>query len=479
MEEFRDKLKTKLNKKNKNIKKNKTKLEKAKNKKQNLDNIQKKYGTGRYKKEALEDAIRIEDAEIRVSEQINQRKIANMKKRNPMERLYIVFSFIVFVILIYSSFKPLNEIIYIPKLILNNEVIELNNKALIYSGDNIFKKGDSKENLSAYVSLEDIKKNFDHTLYYSEVKSEIITTGKFKVAKIDKKESTMYLDGNQVKMENPVRVNEGKVYLPISEMQEIYNIETSVSEDLAIIVDSEFEEKKEIKLKEPIHLKKSKGILSENLEKLNTNDTYVLIKDEGNHLYIKTREGKYGYVRTKNIENIITVRDKHVDEEKPKLYYIYNYYDPKQNFDNVEKKEGDGGVIINLFEFSENNKQTMLKQLYKSDNLMYVSYRDKIAEENLLPIAKINFNKNAKNGLDTFEKRTKCILDLINKIKEHNIKYIYLNNTNITDQALYTRFLIELKPELQENGIYLALNDSEFVKNKEIINLTDYVIPNK
>lgn len=80
------------------------------------------------------------------------------------------------------------------------------------------------ENNTVYISEEDIKNLFDKTIYYDEKYNQIVTTSDTKVANIviDKKE--MIINNSKQNMtDSVIRIN-NKIYLPISDMNIVYNI---------------------------------------------------------------------------------------------------------------------------------------------------------------------------------------------------------------------------------------------------------------
>lgn len=82
-------------------------------------------------------------------------------------------------------------------------------------------------NGTVYISEEDVKNLFDSTIYYDEKYNQIITTSDTKVANIVIEEKQMIINNSEVSMLDAIiRINDN-IYLPISDMCIVYNINVS------------------------------------------------------------------------------------------------------------------------------------------------------------------------------------------------------------------------------------------------------------
>lgn len=81
------------------------------------------------------------------------------------------------------------------------------------------------ENENVYISEEDIKKLFDTTIYYDEKYNQIVTTTNTKVVNLSIDEGKMIINDSIQPMENKVIKVNNNIYLPIEDMEVVYNIE--------------------------------------------------------------------------------------------------------------------------------------------------------------------------------------------------------------------------------------------------------------
>lgn len=111
-------------------------------------------------------------------------------------------------------------------LVLNDENITEQLKHEIYVN----------ENGTVYISEDDIQNLFDPTICYDERYNQIITTSNTKVANIVINEKTMEINGSQQQMiDSIIRIND-KIYLPISDLTLVYNIDVQYNPTNKIVI---------------------------------------------------------------------------------------------------------------------------------------------------------------------------------------------------------------------------------------------------
>lgn len=94
------------------------------------------------------------------------------------------------------------------------------------------------ETNTVYLSKEDIAKFFDNTVHYDEKYNQIVTTGDTLVGTITLGQNKMKLNDKTIDIKEPVIWREDILYIPISEMQEMYNIEVGyIRENNIVIID--------------------------------------------------------------------------------------------------------------------------------------------------------------------------------------------------------------------------------------------------
>lgn len=114
------------NKKNSKAKKKKINkyLENEQYRHERIKNIYKKYGTGKYKAEATKKKEKIKEAAITLenNKKIKQNYKNKKIKNTPLMRLYVVYIFLLFTIIIFSYYKHEYKQIQIEK---NNQKLKI------------------------------------------------------------------------------------------------------------------------------------------------------------------------------------------------------------------------------------------------------------------------------------------------------------------------------------------------------------------
>lgn len=151
------------------------------------------------------------------------------KKVNKKKFLSRIFLLIVLIILITTIIKNIGgkkeEQKYKTSIIVNNEnITNLLNHTPYIDKDNVL-----------YLSVEDVKNIFDKDIYYEQETKKIVTTSGTKVAALDVMNNILEL--NSAKLVLPVGVLDygENQYIPVSELKNIYNIESFTTEKSAII----------------------------------------------------------------------------------------------------------------------------------------------------------------------------------------------------------------------------------------------------
>ena len=82
-----------------------------------------------------------------------------------------------------------------------------------------------------YISKEDIQELLDKTIYYDETENMIIATSKVSVAAMKIGENKVNINGATSDTLSTIIYYDNTMYIPIKEMEIVYNIETKYLED--------------------------------------------------------------------------------------------------------------------------------------------------------------------------------------------------------------------------------------------------------
>ena len=156
-------------------------------------------------------------------------KNRNQEMNKKKKRIIYTFLTIVALFIVFAIAMVLNNFIILDKnettnLVINNNNITSNLKNEIKIEDGII-----------YLSKEDIANFFDPYIYEEPSENLIITTYDKKCATIGFEENQITINGSNKQIYAHAIEENGIVYLPVSEMKDVYDVEISYIEDTKLI----------------------------------------------------------------------------------------------------------------------------------------------------------------------------------------------------------------------------------------------------
>lgn len=146
----------------------------------------------------------------------NKVKLFGFKDKYARRRTFFVIGLVLFILilmLIVLSKENNNKLSFL----LNNEFVDLKQEIFL------------DDNGTIYISKDDITNIFDKTLYYNEAEKELITTYNKHIALLKVGENFMLVNDSNVELKSQMIEKNKVVYLPLSEMGIVYDLEFSYS----------------------------------------------------------------------------------------------------------------------------------------------------------------------------------------------------------------------------------------------------------
>lgn len=322
------------------------------------------------------------------------------------------------------------------------------------------------ENETIYISMDDIKNFFDKYINIEEETNEVITTYNDKIASIGFDANKITINGSVKKTNVPVIKDGETVYLPISEMLEVYNIELeNIEKTKTITLDSLEREQTKATLKSNVSVKSQGKLFSRIVDKAQKGTEVIVIDETEGKTWVKVRteNGKLGYVKTSKLENITTVREEETKEKQitGKVNMFWDYFSQyvKAPDRTGQKIEGVNVVSPSFFYLDKNDGA--LKENVGDAGKAYIEW----AHSNGYKVWPIISNAEAgikitSNILNSYAKRQELIQNIVEKCAQYNIDGINVDFENIyeADKNKYSRFIIELVPRMQEMGIVVSVD---------------------
>lgn len=371
------------------------------------------------------------------------------KKDNIVKRIVIILIFlaiIAFILIKAQNYLREGTEKQINLVINNNNVTErLKNDVKIKDG-------------IIYVSMDDVKNFFDKYIYIEDEINEIVTTYDKKIASIGFDVNKLTINGSIKKIYASAMKEEDTIYLPLSEMKDVYNIEVSNMEAKKVItVDSLEREQIKAYAKSKLSVKWKKDVFSKTVDKVQKGDIVIAItKDENGWAKVRTENGEVGYVKSNSLTNFTTVREEQTKEKQitGKVNMFWDYFSqhvqaPDRTGQTIE---GVNVVSPSFFYLDENGT---LQENVGSSGQAYIEW----AHSNNYKVWPMIQNADAgikvtSTILNSYKKRQELIDSIVEKCVEYGLDGVNIDFENIyeKDKDKLSRFIIELTPRMLELG---------------------------
>lgn len=316
-----------------------------------------------------------------------------------------------------------------------------------------------------YVSIDDVENFFDKYIEIEET-DEIVTTYNDKIASIGFDANKMTLNGS-VKKTNACAIKDGEtVYLPISEMLEVYNIELeNIEGTKTITLDSLDRKQVKATLKSKVSVKSQGKVFSRILDKAQKGSEVIVIDEIEGKTWVKVRteNGKIGYVKTDKLENITTVREEKIKEKQitGKVNMFWDYFSQYVKAPDRTGQTVEGVNVVSPSFFYLDKNDGVLKENVGDAGKAYIEW----AHSNGYKVWPMISNAEAgikitSNILNSYTKRQELIQSIVEKCALYDIDGINIDFENMyqADKDKFSRFIIELVPRMQEMGVVVSVD---------------------
>lgn len=358
----------------------------------------------------------------------------------------------------------------------NDDIVDKAN--VIINNNNITKKLKKDiiiENDEIYMSMQDIRNFFDNYIYEETSQNRIITTYDENIAEIFFEGTHMNLNDSAQRVDAVAIEKNDVIYLPISQMENVYNIELEyIKETNIITMDSIRREQIVARARKNILVKDYARVLSRTVDKVKAGENLIIIsKREDGWTKVRTENGKIGFVNQTSLENEKTVREEVTVEPQVegKINMFWDYYSEYVNAPDRSGEKYDGVNVVSPT-FFYIDYQGNFKDKVGKEEKEYIEWAHKNGYK-VWPMISNSEAQNTKKGADSsnilkvtskimnsYELRKELIQNIINVCEEYdldgiNIDFEYMYEK---DKDLFSRFIIELEPRMEKIGAVLSVD---------------------
>ena len=334
-----------------------------------------------------------------------------------------------------------------------------------------------------YLSFDDIKNYYDDNIYYDEEYNQIVTSTETKLAVLGIDENEILVNGEITRIDNSAKVENDIFYIPISEMEDIYNIKVTKVENKVIIESLDKKLTTAIADKN-LHIRYKATVFSKSIEKINEGDKLVIAEVEENTLpegwvKVRSQNGNIGYVEEKKLRDIKVEREEEKYENRidGKVSLVWEYFSKYATAPDNTGEKYDGVNVVSPSFFNLDLKDTEIENVTKMDVVSQAKLVENVGDEGVDYInwAKHNgykvwpkvTNDTLSSTIDEFsviindyELRESIINDILNYVKRYDLDGINLDFEYMykDDSEAFSRFVIELAPQLRDIGACLSVD---------------------
>lgn len=318
-----------------------------------------------------------------------------------------------------------------------------------------------------YVSKPDIYNFFDNTIIYDEKYNQVVTTSSTKIASLPIDSKQIQVNSSNTTIKAGAIILDEVAYVPISELDEVYNIKTTYveSEDL-VYIDSLDREQQTATLKKDSSIKYKPTIISATLAKAKQGDTLTIANRSdypvpNGWTRVRTENGTLGYIQTGKLNEFKTIREK--AEEKAKIEgpisLAWDYYSEYVSAPTRTGKITGVNVVSPSFFYMTKYSTTNIYENVGNEGIAYVNWAHGNGYQVWPMFTNSNMSETSKM-LSDYKSRETVINQIIKYIKQYNLDGINIDFEGMyeTDKDNFSRFLIEIRPRLNEIGAVLSVD---------------------
>ena len=387
-----------------------------------------------------------------------KQKITLGRTKDNKKKIKKILIIIIAIILIGTIAYNISNNIIVDKnksinLVINNKNVTSNlKKEIIIENDNI------------YISKQDLGNFFDKYIYEDTENNNIVTTYNNKIASISLEKNKININGSTKNTYAHAENKEGTIYVPITELEDVYGIEIKYLPDSKVLtIDSTSKEQKKGIITKNVSVKSSTKFISKTIDKVKKGSYVIVVSEDKGYTKIRTENGKVGYVKTNKVANTVVVREE-MQETKQiegKVNMVWDYYSEVVSAPDRTGVTMDGVNVVSPAFFHLNTSGELTENV-GTQGQAYIDWAHSNGYK-VWPMV-----QNAGNGMlnvtsnimNDYNKRQK----LINQIVNYCVKYkfdginIDFENMKKEDKDMYSRFIIELAPRLKDMGIVVSVD---------------------
>lgn len=368
--------------------------------------------------------------------------------------IVVIFLLLVLIILKYARNYIRDDIVGKTNLIINNNNVTVDLAKDVYVKDGVI-----------YIAKEDIENFFDPYIYYDEKYNQITTGSESRIATIVIGEKKMTNNGSVVDTSATVIEKDGTYYIPFSVLDDIYNTKTTYIEETdTVIIDSLNREFVVADSNKNNQVKYKATAISRTIEKIEKGTGVVLVNnsEENEWVKVRTNDGKLGYVKKDSLTNQTTIREdmQIPDKMNGNISMIWEYFSEYGQAPSREGKLKGVNVVSPTFFTLKRLGKGEVEENVGDSGKAYINWAHSNGYKVWPSLSNSSMIDTTSEIMQDYQLRQKLINKIVSLVVNYKLDGINIDfeNMYVEDKDLFSRFIIELKPRLNEIGAVLSVD---------------------
>lgn len=317
------------------------------------------------------------------------------------------------------------------------------------------------ENGNVFLSFKTVQKYFDRYVYLDQKYGTVIITNDQNIMKLKLGESKLIKNGEERKIQYPATTSGDIVYLPLKEIEEMFQIQSVVNDK--IIITTQKEPYRIVKASQKGNVKMYRKAIAGTVDSyLENEELYVYATDEiGEFVKVRTARGNLGYVKKEVIDQGKTILQfaplEVVGDSRRKIHLTWEY---AENFtpDRSSEAKIDGLNTISPTWLYMKDETGELKNTINESYIDWAKNRGYA----LWPTV-----KNDTMGLDKTSElvtdmhaREKFMTEVLKVAEKYHFEGINIDFENMKqeDREEFSQFVREFSAMLRNHGILVSID---------------------
>ncbi len=317
-----------------------------------------------------------------------------------------------------------------------------------------------------FLPIDVIKRYIDPDIFWEQETGKVIVTTKNKVIRMATEAVTARVNANEISLQTPVVQKNGRPWIPINFLADLYNINISYFDSSKrIVVTKTDQEHVEGRLLTNSKLRVGPGFRNPWLVDLGKGERVEVYEETNDYSFIRTEDGLLGYLKTSDLASQVIPVEPKKEEKKPVIWepaagekinltweFVYS-----RNPDTKTIPKIPGLNVISPTWFALSDSEGGISNKASSS---YVSWAHQRGYQ-VWALFSNSFDKELTHAaLSSADKREKIIDQMLIYAELYDLDGINIDfeNVYLQDKNLVVQFIRELVPVAHQQGLVVSMD---------------------